>query len=172
MLIGISKVLRRGWFKFWRTKGKDYKPISNLPKLYIANKYKDYQSKLNPVKTNTHTDFQVIRSHGLKLLSMLFETSESNMSILEYDAFGLLVALTFSVPSLFNGDQAAPLPSGNIQDAHILRLVYIVHLVQILLTTDRFSNDQSSKDSESTQTDSSMEDQVNQTSNQVYYNTR
>ena len=94
------------------------------------------------------------------------------MSILEYDAFGLLVALTFSVPSLFNGDQAAPLPSGNIQDAHILRLVYIVHLVQILLTTDRFSNDQSSKDSESTQTDSSMEDQVNQTSNQVYYNTR
>ena len=94
------------------------------------------------------------------------------MSILEYDAFGLLVALTFSVPSLFNGDQAAPLPSGNIQDAHILRLVYIVHLVQILLTTDRFSNDQSSKDSESTQTDSSMEDQVNQTSNRVYYNTR
>ena len=94
------------------------------------------------------------------------------MSILEYDAFGLLVALTFSVPSLFNGDQAAPLPSGNIQDAHILRLVYIVHLVQLLLTTDRFSNDQSSKDSESTQTDSSMEDQVNQTSNRVYYNTR
>ena len=72
---------------------------------------------------------------------MLFETKDSNMSILEYDAFGLLVALTFSLPSLFNGDQAAPLPSGNIQDAHILRLVYIIHLVQILLTTDRFSND-------------------------------
>ena len=89
---------------------------------------------------------QVIRSHGLKLLSMLFETDDSNMSILEYDAFGLLTALTFSLPSLFNGDQAAPLPSGNIQDAHILRLVYIVHLVQILLTTDRFSNDASSKE--------------------------
>ena len=71
---------------------------------------------------------------------MLFETKDSNMSILEYDSFGLLVALTFSLPSLFNGDQAAPLPSGNIQDAHILRLVYIIHLVQILLTTDRFSN--------------------------------
>ena len=72
---------------------------------------------------------------------MLFETVDSNMSILEYDAFGLLVALTFSLPSLFNGDQAAPLPSGNIQDAHILRMVYTIHLVQILLTTDRFSND-------------------------------
>ena len=77
---------------------------------------------------------------------MLFETDDSNMSILEYDAFGLLTALTFSLPSLFNGDQAAPLPSGNIQDAHILRLVYIVHLVQILLTTDRFSNDPPSKE--------------------------
>ena len=88
----------------------------------------------------------MIRSHGLKLLSMLFETKDSNMSILEYDAFGLLVALTFSLPSLFNGDQAAPLPSGNIQDAHILRLVYVIHLVQILLTTDRFSNDTLLKD--------------------------
>merc|ERR1712020_765748 len=85
----------------------------------------------------------VIRSHGLKLMGMLFETIDSNMSILEYDAFGLLVALTFSLPSLFNGDQAAPLPSGNIQDAHIIRIVYVIHLVQILLTTDRFSNDSS-----------------------------
>ena len=79
-------------------------------------------------------------------MSILFETDDSNMSILEYDAFGLLTALTFSLPSLFNGDQAAPLPSGNIQDAHILRLVYIVHLVQILLTTDRFSNEPSTKE--------------------------
>ena len=86
----------------------------------------------------------MIRSHGLKLLSTLFEVDDSNMSILEFDAFGLLTALTFSIPSLFNGDQAAPLPSGNIQDAHILRLAYIVHLVQILLTTDRFSNDEPS----------------------------
>ena len=90
----------------------------------------------------------------MKLLSMLFETKDSNMSILEYDAFGLLVALTFSLPSLFNGDQAAPLPSGNIQDAHILRLVYIVHLVQILLTTDRFSNGQLAEDNGSEAMDS------------------
>ena len=85
---------------------------------------------------------------------MLFETKDSNMSILEYDAFGLLVALTFSLPSLFNGDQAAPLPSGNIQDAHILRLVYVLHIVQILLTTDRFSNDQLSEDTDCDRMDS------------------
>lgn len=88
---------------------------------------------------------------------MLFETKESNMTILEYDAFGLLVALTFSLPSLFNGDQAAPLPSGNIQDAHILRLVYVIHLVQILLTTDRFSNDTLQKENVSPLRVESME---------------
>jgi hypothetical protein len=58
---------------------------------------------------------KVIRSHGLKLLASLLEVDTANPSILEMDAFGLLVALTFSLPSLFNGDQAAPLPSGNIQ---------------------------------------------------------
>ena len=80
---------------------------------------------------------KVIRSHGLKLLSSLLEVDTANPSILEFDAFGVLVAMTFSLPSLFNGDLAAPLPSGNIQDAHILRLTYIAHIVQILLTTDQ-----------------------------------
>jgi len=97
---------------------------------------------------------------------MLFETKDSNMSLLEYDAFGLLVALTFSLPSLFNGDQAAPLPSGNIQDAHILRLVYVVHIVQILLTTDRFSNDQFPKDADCDPMDSTTTTQPG-TSNKV-----
>ena len=99
---------------------------------------------------------------------MLFETKDSNMSLLEYDAFGLLVALTFSLPSLFNGDQAAPLPSGNIQDAHILRLVYVVHIVQILLTTDRFSNDQFSEDADCASMDSTTTTQPG-TSNKVTY---
>ena len=98
-------------------------------------------------------------------MSILFETDDSNMSILEYDAFGLLTALTFSLPSLFNGDQAAPLPSGNIQDAHILRLVYIVHLVQILLTTDRFSNEPSTKET------SNMVQKDNSTSAMLHPNT-
>ena len=35
--------------------------------------------------------------------------------VLETDMFGLLVSLTYSLPSLFNGESAAPLPSCNIQ---------------------------------------------------------
>ena len=58
---------------------------------------------------------KVIRSHSLKLLSILLDTVSSNLSILEVDAIGILVSLTFSIPSLFNGDFSAPLPAGNIQ---------------------------------------------------------
>lgn len=86
-------------------------------------------------------DPKLIRSHALKLLATLFEVDTANMSILEFDAFGFLVALTFSLPSLFNDNQPAPLPACNIQDMHILHLVFLLHLVQILLTTDQFSND-------------------------------
>jgi E3 ubiquitin-protein ligase UBR2 len=82
---------------------------------------------------------KVIRSHSLKLLSTLFEVDTANLSVLEFDAFGMLVACTFSLPSLFNEHQAAPLPSGNVQDKHILHLLFVVHLVQILLTTDQFT---------------------------------
>lgn len=82
----------------------------------------------------------IVRSHGLRLLSLLTEIDGmDNPSILEIDAFGLLVALTFCAPSLFNGDQAAQLPLGTVQDQHLLRLVYMVHLVQIMITTDQFS---------------------------------
>ena len=31
------------------------------------------------------------------------------------------------------------MPSGNVQDQHILQLIYVLHLVQILLTTDQFT---------------------------------
>ena len=84
---------------------------------------------------------KTIRSLGLKLLSILLEPSPlvSHLCILEVDAVGLLVPLTFTLPSLFISDFSAPLPAGNIHDSHILRLVYVLHLVQILLTTDRFS---------------------------------
>ena len=38
-------------------------------------------------------------------LSTLLEVDSANMSVLEVDAFGLLVAFTFSLPSLFNEHQ-------------------------------------------------------------------
>ena len=71
----------------------------------------------------------MIRSHGLKLLSTLLETEDSNPSILKLDMFGLLVSLNFSLPSLFNGEGPAPLPSCNI---HILRLVFLAHITLIM----------------------------------------
>jgi len=84
---------------------------------------------------------KVVRSHGLKLLSILLGSGSSDSSILEVDAVGILVPLTFTLPSLFNGDNGdAPLPIGNVQDLHSLRLVFLMHLVQILLTTDDFTN--------------------------------
>jgi len=83
---------------------------------------------------------KVIRSHSLKLLSTILEVDTSNPSILELDMFGLLVALTYSLPSLFNGEGAAPLPSCNIQDLHILRLLYSAHITQLLFNRDILSS--------------------------------
>ena len=92
------------------------------------------------IMSSNFGESKVVRSHALRLLSLLTEIDGlENPSILDIDAFGLLVGLTYSVPSLFNGDHAAPLPSGNVQDQHLLRLIYLVHLVQIMITTDQFS---------------------------------
>ena len=85
-------------------------------------------------------DAKIIRSHCLRLISVLLEVDGlENPSILDMDAFGLLIALTFSLPSLFSKENASPLPSGNVQDQNLLKLIYLVHLVQIMLTTDQFS---------------------------------
>ena len=85
-------------------------------------------------------DAKIIRSHCLRLISVLLEVDGlENPSILDMDAFGLLIALTFSLPSLFSKENASPLPSGNVQDQNLLKLIYLAHLVQIMLTTDQFS---------------------------------
>merc|ERR1712117_826283 len=80
---------------------------------------------------------KVIRSHSLKMLSTILESDVTNPSILELDMFGLLVSLTFSLPSLFNGEGPAPLPSCNIQDSHILRLMFLGHITQILFSLSK-----------------------------------
>ena len=75
---------------------------------------------------------KVVRSHSLKLLTTLLEADPTNPSLLELDMLGLLTSLTFSLPSLFNGEGPAPLPSCNTQDSHVLRLVFLAHLTQLL----------------------------------------
>merc|ERR1711974_340680 len=54
---------------------------------------------------------KVIRSHSLKLVSTLVEAESVNPSLMEVDVFSLLVSLTYSLPSLFNGEGPASLPS-------------------------------------------------------------
>lgn len=105
--------------------------------------------KFCAVLSSNFAESNIVRSHGLRLLSLLTEIDGlENPSVLDFDAFGLLVGLTFSVPSLFNNDMAAHLPLGNVQDQHLLRLVYIMHLVQIMITTDQFSSGQTSVEGE------------------------
>ena len=84
---------------------------------------------------------KVIRSHSLKLLSTVLECDTSNPSVLELDMFGLLVSLTYSLPSLFNGEGPAPLPSCNVQDNHVLRLMFLGHITQLVFqVTPNFPN--------------------------------
>lgn len=66
-------------------------------------------------------------------VAMTLKTA-SGGSVLDIDAFGLMVALCLSAPSLFAN--AAPLPLGGALDGHVLRLVLALHLVQVILTVE------------------------------------
>jgi E3 ubiquitin-protein ligase UBR2 len=79
---------------------------------------------------------EIISSHALRLLSMILDNSPDGPCILDWDCFGVLVPLTFSLPSLFLTEQPTPIPSGSIQDLNMLRLLLLSHIVKILLTTD------------------------------------
>ena len=85
--------------------------------LHIAT----FSSRFCGVVGSNFGEPKVIRSHSLKLVSTLVEAESVNPSLMEVDVFSLLVSLTYSLPSLFNGEGPAPLPSCNIQDQHILR---------------------------------------------------
>ena len=69
------------------------------------------------------------------------------------------------MPSLFNGDQAAPLPSSNIQDLNTCHLLFVVHLVQILLTTDQFTPPRST--SKTTQQQENCDSKFNPSTNPI-----
>ena len=65
--------------------------------------------------------------------------------LLDVDMFHFLVALTMTLPSLHNDDsegqppsslKLASLPTGGLNDQHALMLVFIVHLVQVMLSYD------------------------------------
>ncbi|KAF5270880.1 hypothetical protein FQR65_LT05397 [Abscondita terminalis] len=75
----------------------------------------------------------VISSLALRLLSMLIDHQALDGSILQWDSLGLLIPLTFALPSLFSKFQPTPVPTGGSLELHTLHLVFIAHIVKILV---------------------------------------
>ena len=71
---------------------------------------------------------KIIRSHSLKLLATIFEVDTDNLSILEFDAFGMLVDLTFSLPSLFSVSQVLPMLLLTLVIPSICTYIYCIML--------------------------------------------
>lgn len=78
----------------------------------------------------------VITSHALHLLTILLEHSDQGPSVLQWDSLGILIPLTFSLPSLFAKDTPTPIPTGGTLELHTLQLVFIAHIVKILILLD------------------------------------
>ncbi|XP_044749932.1 E3 ubiquitin-protein ligase UBR2 [Coccinella septempunctata] len=89
----------------------------------------------------------VNKCYALEFLDMLLDSREGRPSILDIDSFGILVALTFSLPSLTLESTDTPveylsvhLPTGGTLESHTLRLVYTLHIVKQLLALNRNEN--------------------------------
>lgn len=78
----------------------------------------------------------VICSHALRLLSMFFEHTHGGPSLLQWDSLGILIPLTFSLPSLFSSESPTPIPTGEIMELHTLHLVFASHIIKILILLD------------------------------------
>ncbi|RWS17388.1 E3 ubiquitin-protein ligase UBR2-like protein, partial [Dinothrombium tinctorium] len=85
----------------------------------------------------------IVRSHCIRLLRYLLVNDHyisSRSSCLDVDAFGLLVSLVLSSPSLYTNEEeenpgcALTIPVGNIFDQHYVNLILVFHLMQIILT--------------------------------------
>lgn len=76
-----------------------------------------------------------INLHAFRLLSIAINNGGNNsIGILDWDAFGMLVSLTMTMPSLYYTDDHYPTARGTILDLHILSLMFITNIVQIILT--------------------------------------
>jgi hypothetical protein len=102
-------------------------------------------------------DSEQIRKHCLKLLSgliifshfekefilffyslvlLLSRTNFQLPSLADIDLFHLLVSLCFTLPILFASKEISPsltnVPTGNLNDLYLMRLIFMVHTIQIL----------------------------------------
>lgn len=77
----------------------------------------------------------VVNSYALMLLSLVFDKNPTrkNSCILDWDPFGMLVALVMSLPSLFFLQSPPPIPSGSILDLYATHLMLVATVAQILI---------------------------------------
>lgn len=77
-------------------------------------------------------------THSFRLLQHVIEHDSKGPCLLDWDSFGILVALTMSLPYLHSRElqEEVPIINGEILEAHIFRLVFTSHIVKIILQTD------------------------------------
>ncbi|CAF1204742.1 unnamed protein product [Rotaria sordida] len=94
-------------------------------------------TKVSAVYGSLH-DSDKIKKHCLKLLSVLLLTRTNIQipSLIDIDLFHLLVSLCFTLPILFASKQTSPsltnVPTGNLNDLYLVRLILMAHCIQIL----------------------------------------
>lgn len=93
--------------------------------------------RVSGILSSTWKKEHEINLHALRLLSLAIDNGGNNsIGILDWDAFGMLVSLTMTLPSLYYTEVPGPAPRGTMLDFHTLLLMFIANLVQIILTID------------------------------------
>jgi len=93
--------------------------------------------RVSGILSSTWKKEHEINLHALRLLSLAIDNGGNNsIGILDWDAFGMLVSLTMTLPSLYYTEVPGPAPRGTMLDFHTLLLMFISTLVQIILTID------------------------------------
>ncbi|XP_060866207.1 E3 ubiquitin-protein ligase UBR2 [Metopolophium dirhodum] len=93
--------------------------------------------RVSGILSSTWKKEHEINLHALRLLSLAIDNGGNNsIGILDWDAFGMLVSLTMTLPSLYYTEVPGPAPRGTMLDFHTLLLMFIATLVQIILTID------------------------------------
>ncbi|KAK3092305.1 hypothetical protein FSP39_001069, partial [Pinctada imbricata] len=93
------------------------------------------------------TPVDVMKKHCLRLLSALFPEGHGKqrdpLSILDIDMFSLLTSLSMCLPSLYLESQSSTfssLPFGGLKEKHVIHLTMAIHVLQIMLSWDYFSD--------------------------------
>lgn len=91
--------------------------------------------RVSGILSSTWKKESEINLHALRLLSLAIDNGGDNsIGVLDWDAFGMLVSLTMTLPSLYYTVVPGPAPRGTMVDFHTLHLMFIANLVQIILT--------------------------------------